>query len=348
MKLLAISDTYIPPPFMRQGLASLRELGVEIDVRHWQHESIIELQQANLAIEKGGPDAVTLSRDITDDVDGFEIILVQFAPISRSFIDSASALKVIAVLRSGAENVAVDFATDRGITVMNTPGRNARAVAECTMGMILSETRNIARAHAHLKSHHWRRSFANSDAIPELCGKTIGLVGYGAVGQLVAAYLDAFGSRIIAFDPYFEGDPSPASLVDLQNLMKQSDVISIHARLTEQSHHLVDAQQIALMKPTAILVNTARSGLVDEKALIKALSEKRITGAALDVFDTEPLPDDHPLLKLDNVTITPHLAGSTIDAFRNSPKLMAAHLARMLKGTRPMPVINGIEPTLRI
>ena len=113
------------------------------------------------------------------------------------------------MLRGGVENVAVESATQKGITIMNTPGRNARAVAECTMGMILAEIRNIARSHADLKRENWHRSFPNSDAIPELCGKTVGLVGYGAVAQLVAGYLKAFGSRIIAFDPYFKGDPTP-------------------------------------------------------------------------------------------------------------------------------------------
>jgi D-3-phosphoglycerate dehydrogenase len=347
MRLLAISDSYIPAEFMEHGLSGLGRLGVETEVRHWTHPNLVALQQANLAIEKGGSAAVTLPAELTEGVGDFDIVVVQFAPVSRDFIESAQKLKVVGVLRSGAENIDVSFATERGVTVMNTPGRNARAVAECAVGMILAEIRNIARSHAHLKSGDWRRTFANSDAIPELYGKTVGLVGYGAVGQLTAGFLLAFGSRIITYDPYFEGDPSPAELVDLQTLMKESDVVSIHARLTEESRHLIGEGEIGLMKPTAILVNTARSGLVDEQALAQALSQGRIMGAALDVFDTEPLPSDHPLLKLDNITITPHIAGSTIDAFRNSPKLMAEHLTKMLKGQGPLPIINGVAPSLR-
>jgi D-3-phosphoglycerate dehydrogenase len=213
--------------------------------------------------------------------------------------------------------------------------------------MILGEVRNIARAHHCLKSGQWRRSFPNSDAIPELCDKTVGLVGYGAVGQLLAGYLQAFGCRVIAYDPYFHGDSSPAKLVDLDALLRQSDVVSLHARLTAETRHLIGDAQLRLMKPGAILVNTARSGLLDEEALVAALAERRIMGAALDVFDTEPLPPGHPLMKLDNVTITPHLAGSTIDAFRNSPKLMAAHLRRMLLGEGTLPVVNGVGPSLK-
>ncbi|MHC4214171.1 MAG: 2-hydroxyacid dehydrogenase [Planctomycetota bacterium] len=348
MRLLGISDTYIPAEFMQRGLAELSGLGVEVEVRHWRHSSLIELQQANLEIEQGGPEAVDLPEEITTDIEGFGIVVMQFAPISRGFIEKAESLKVIGVLRTGTENIDADFATSRNISLLNTPGRNARAVAECTVGMILSEVRNIARAHAHLKSGQWKRSFANAEAIPELRGKTVGLVGFGAVARLVAGYLEAFGCHIIAADPFFKGDATPAEIVDLEKLLKDSDVVSVHARLTEDTHHLIGEKELSLMKPSAVLVNTARSGLIDEQALIEALSQKRIMGAALDVFDTEPLPPDHPLLKLDNVTITPHLAGSTIDAFRNSPKLMAEHLSRMLKGQEPLPIVNGIEPSLRI
>jgi D-3-phosphoglycerate dehydrogenase len=348
MKLLAISDNYIPSEIMQQGFAELEPLGVAVEVRRWEHPTLIALQQANLAIEKGGPEAVPLPAELMEDLDGVDIVSVQFTPLPRALIEKAADLKVIGVLRSGTENIDVAMATGRGIAVMNTPGRNARAVAECTLGMILAEVRNLARAHACLKSGQWRRSFANSDAIPELCGKTVGLVGYGAVGRLVAGYLQAMGSRIVAYDPYCQGDPAPAVLVDLPDLLRESDVVSIHARLTEESHHLIGRAELAMMKPSAVLVNTARSGLVDEAALVEALRGRRIMGAALDVFDTEPLPPDHPLIQLENVTICPHLAGSTIDAFRNSPKLMAGHLARMLRGERPLPIVNGVEPELRV
>jgi len=346
MKLLAISDTYIPYDFMRQGFASLEPLGVDVEIRRWEHETLVELQEANLAIEQGGPGAVMLPDELFENLGGVDIACVQFTPLPSRFIEAAENLKVIGVLRSGTENVDVDLATSRGISVLNTPGRNARAVAECTMGLILAEVRNIARAHAKMMAGHWTRDYPNRECIPELNEKTAGLVGYGAVGQLVAGYLAAFGSRVVAYDPFFEGDPAPAELVDLEMLLRESDVVSVHARLTEETHHLIGAQQLSLMKPTAVLVNTARSGLIDEAALVVALTERRIMGAALDVFDVEPLPADHPLLQLDNVTLAPHMAGSTIDAFRNSPKMMAGHLARMLRGEGQLPVVNGVEPRL--
>ncbi|MHC4626292.1 MAG: 2-hydroxyacid dehydrogenase [Planctomycetota bacterium] len=346
MKLLAISDTYIPADFMREGLSELSHLGVDVEVRHWGHDDLIGLQQDNLEIETSGCDAVELPESITKDIKPFEIVVVQFAPIGSSFVEKAENLKLIGVLRGGVENIAVEPATQRGISVMNTPGRNARAVAECTMGMILAEVRNIARSHADLKRNNWHRSFPNSDAIPELCGKTVGLVGYGAVAHLVAGYLKSFGSRVIAFDPYFAGDPEEVELVALELLMRNSDVVSLHARLTDESYHLIGESELAMMKRTAVLVNTARSGLVDEAALIKALEQKRIAGAALDVFDEEPLPADHPFVRLENATITAHLAGSTIDSFRNSPRMMAGHLKNCLTGCTDLPVVNGVQPTL--
>jgi D-3-phosphoglycerate dehydrogenase len=331
---------------MRQGLERLSDLGVEVHVRQWEHETLVDLQRDNLAIEQGGPEAVPLPDALTRDCDRFELLVVQFAPVSRSLVAAASSLRVIAVLRGGTENVAVPFATERGISVLNTPGRNARAVAECTVGMILAEVRNLARAHAYLRNGQWRREFPNSRFIPELNEKTVGLIGYGAVGRLVAHYLHAFGCRLVVFDPFLKQDPLPARRVDLPALLREADVVSIHARLTNENQHMIGAAELAQMKRTAVLVNTARSGLVDEEALIAALKNGTIQGAALDVFDTEPLAADHPFVTLDNVTITPHLAGSTADTFLGSPRMLAEHLARMLNGERDLPVVNGIHPRL--
>jgi D-3-phosphoglycerate dehydrogenase len=347
MRLLAIADTYIPAEIMGAGLAPLADCGVEIVVRQWTHDSLIALQEANLAIEQGGPEAVPLPDELSADLESFDMLVVQFAPVPARWLHRAAALRVIGVLRGGTENVDVAEATARGICVLNTPGRNARAVAECTLGLILAEVRNIARAHAGLRQGRWEREFPNTQEIPELYGKTVGLIGYGAVARLVAHYLVAFGSRIIAYDPYCPGDAAPAELVSLDELLRTADVISLHARLTPDNQHLLGAAELAKMKPSAILVNTARSGLIDEAALVDALTAGRIQGAALDVFDCEPLPLDHPLLRLANVTVTPHLAGSTIDAFRNSPRLLAGHLARLLAGEEHVPIINHVRPAWR-
>ncbi len=346
MKLLAISDAYLPAPVMAEGLRSLEGFGIEIEVRRWEHSTLIELQEANLLIERHGPDAVPVGPEHLDRLEQVEIVVVQFAPVSETFLERAPRLRLIGVLRGGTENVAIAAATCRGIAVANTPGRNARAVAECTVGLILAEVRNLARAHASLIQGHWRREFPNSAAIPELNGKTVGLIGFGAVGRIVAQLLVGFGCRILVYDPYLPEVSPPCESVSLTELLAQSDIVSLHARLTPETHHLLGREELRRMKPSAILVNTARSALVDESALIDALRERWIMGAALDVFDTEPLPPDHPFLSLDNVTLTPHLAGSTIGAFRNSPRLFAEQLENFILGRGKLPIVNGVEPAL--
>jgi len=346
MKLLAISDRYIPGRFMKDGLASLSKYGIETDVFPWEHAELEELQAANLKIELEGPDAVPLPEELYGIVGQYDIIVAQFPPVPGRLIESAPRLKLIGVLRAGVENIDVKTATQRNIAVFNTPGRNARAVAECTVGLILAEIKNIARANIALKQGRWTRDFPNQKEIPELYDRTVGLVGFGMIAQLVAKFLDAFGAKIIVYDPFFQKGNENIELVDLETLMQRSDIVSIHARYLPETHHLVKREHLLMMKPTAILVNTARSGLVDEKALIDVLTSRKIMGAALDVFDEEPLKPDSPFLALNNVTIVPHLAGSTIDAFRNTPKLFAAHLVRCLNGEKDLPIVNGIVPSL--
>ncbi len=331
MKVLAIGDKYIPAEFMDAGLEKLREKGIQVDVREWKHDTLADLQHDNLLVEQQGPEAVDLPEELTEEIETYDIVVVQFPPINKAIIEKAKNLKYIAVLRAGTENIDCAYAEIKGIEVLNTSGRNARAVAEFTLGMILSEIRNIARVHTALKAGEWRKRFPNSDAIPELNEKIVGLVGFGNIGRLVAHYLNAFGSKVVVYDPYIKEAPQGIELVALEELLATSDVVSIHARLDEETHHLIGEQELALMKSSAILVNTARSGLVDEAALIRALKGKQIMGAAIDVFDKEPIGADHPYVKLDNITLTSHLAGSTRDAFVNSPKMMADILIKKLE-----------------
>lgn len=330
MKVLAIGDRYIPGDVMGAGLEHLKAKGAQVTVREWLHPSLKELQRDNLLIEQGGPDAVPLPDELTVDVERYHLVIVQFAPIGQEVISRARDLRFIGVLRAGTENVACSHAASRGVEVINTPGRNARAVAEFTVALMFAEIRNIGRAHAAMRQAVWRKEYPNGAAIPEVYGKTIGIVGFGNIGRMVAGYLQAFGARIVFYDPFVTGDTAAARSVTLEELLRTSDVVSLNLRLSAETHHLIGARELALMKPSAVLVNTSRSGVIDQAALVGALQDRRIMGAALDVFDVEPLPADDPLLHLDNVTLTAHLAGSTIDAFANSPRLfadrfMAAH-----------------------
>lgn len=330
MKCLAIADLFINKAMMDAGLNALRDKGIDVEVREWSHESVEKLQEDNLRVEQEGAEAVALPAALLQDADDVEILITQFAPVNTAVLDKLPKLKYIGVLRGGVENVNQQVALARGIEVMNTPGRNARSVAEFTVGMMLAEMRNIARSHDALRDKFWRKDSPNHQAIPELGGKVVGLVGLGHIAQLVAGFLSSFGTEIIFYDKYVSGHERYEKVDTLDELVTRADVVSLHARMTPETENLINAHHFGLMKNSAIIVNTARSGLINEHDLIDALQAGKIMGAALDTFDDEPLPDDSAFYLLNNVTITPHIAGSTLDAFSNSPKLFAEILLKKL------------------
>ncbi|MCI1882929.1 MAG: 2-hydroxyacid dehydrogenase [Sporolactobacillus sp.] len=331
MNILAFGDNLITVDMLEDGLTALAEEGHDVTVRHWVHDSVESLQNDNLLIEQKGANAVQVPNSLVDDIDRFDVIITQFTPIGKKLIDKASHLKYIGVLRGGIENIDKEYAEKRGIKVINTPGRNARAVAEFTVGMMLSETRNIARTYAAMKKGIWLKDFPNKSNIPEIGGKTIGIAGFGHIGKLVAKFLKSFDAKIIFYDKYVNDNMGYTRVDSLGRLMQAADIVTIHMRLTNETHHIINGENLTLMKPTAYLINTARSGLIDEKALLDVLKNKRIMGAAIDTFDEEPLPVNSPFLELDNVTVTSHLAGSTADAFKNTPKLFSKLLLKELK-----------------
>ncbi|MFD2924830.1 2-hydroxyacid dehydrogenase [Halobacillus naozhouensis] len=330
MKCLAIADLFITKEMMQHGLTKLTEAGIAVTVREWKHENLEKLQQDNLAIEQGGSEVIELPDHLMKDIDSFDLIITQFAPVNKKVISATSNLKGVGIMRGGTENINASFAEEKGITVINTPGRNARSVAEFTVGLILAEVRNIARSHAALKQGVWRKDFPNGDFVPELEGRTVGLIGFGNIGQLVGKFLSVFGAKIIFYDPYYNGETSFDN-VDLENLLKQSDIVSMHGRLTEETRNMIRAEHFKMMKSTAIIVNSARSGLIKEDDLIEALQNREIIGAAIDTFDHEPLEEDSPFLKLDNITLTAHMAGSTHDSFRNTPNKLAQRILEHLE-----------------
>jgi len=326
VKILAIADAYIPLDLLEPGTQALVDAGHDVTYMEWETDSIEKLQEVNLLIELNGPNEVALPDEITKAAADADVIITQFAPIGADLIAGCPRLKAIGVLCGGTENVDAGAAEAAGVAVLNTAGRNARAVAEFTVGMILAETRNIARTHAAMREHVWLKDFPNGDTIPEIEGRTVGLVGAGAIGQLVMKFLSGVDARCQFYDPYQESSEYGVKADSLEELMATSDIVTIHSRLSTDTHHLVSEDMLALMKPTAVLVNTARSGLVDEQALLAALRGRRIAGAAIDTFDDEPLPAGSEWMKLDNVTITSHLAGSTLDAFAKTPKMLSQRL----------------------
>ncbi|MCI0343475.1 MAG: phosphoglycerate dehydrogenase, partial [Planctomycetales bacterium] len=232
--------------------------------------------------------------------------------VTAPILESADRLELVVRAGTGVDNIDVEAATRRGVVVMNVPGENTVSAAEHTLALLLSLVRKVPAADGALKAGRWERGLQGT----ELQGKTLGLVGCGRVGKEVAARAAAFGMRVIAHDPYLPEETARrmgVTLADLPALLSESDVVSIHAPLTDSTRKLLGRPEIAQMRPGAILVNCARGGLVDEEALAEALAAGRIGGAALDVFEKEP-PGATPLVASPKTVCTPHLGASTSEA----------------------------------
>ncbi len=326
MVIVGIGDLLIPQQYIKEGFDILEKEGHEVRTIQWNLDSYEELQHINLIVETQGSESVEVPQYILDSVKDADMIITQFCPINKAVIDYCHNLKVIGVLRGGVENINQEYAATKGIQVFNTSGRNATAVADFTVGMLIAECRNIAKAHKNLKEGNWIRDYDNANMVPDLEGKTVGIIGFGAIGRKVAKRLYGFDVDILVYDPYVSEVPEYVKLTSLDELLKESMFVTLHMRLTKETQRIMNANTLSKMRRESYLINTARSGLVDEQALYKALKNKEIKGAAIDVYDSEPPGKEYPLVTLDNVTITPHLAGGTTDAFLNSPKLLAKNI----------------------
>lgn len=292
------------------------------------------LRDAGAAVDMPG----AMARDaLLAAIGNYDALVVRSATRADADVLAAGRprLRVVARAGAGVDNIDVAAAKRLGIAVLNTPGANSIAAAEMALGLMLSAVRHIPAAHASLLRGEWRRADFGGT---ELCGKTLGLVGFGRIARLVAARAQAFGMAIVTFDPFVDDGAAAAAgarRVDLPTLLAESDVISLHAALTDATRHVIDAAALARMKPTAVLVNAARGGLVDEAALAAALDAGTLRAAAVDVYGAEPPPAGHPLLGRPDVVHTPHLGASTAEAQANVSLEAADGVLAVLRGERP-------------
>lgn len=302
-----------------------------------------KLQNRRLKVEQQGPEIEPVEPLVVKHGHDCNILLGLFIAVSSKVMDAMPNLRIVGVSRGGVENVNVKEATKRGILAFHVMGRNAHAVSDFAIGMMIAENRNIARAFYAIKNKNWQKTFANNGHIMEMHDKTIGIVGFGHIGRLVAQKLAGFNVHILVYDPFVKDEEieklgyKPA---DLPTLFKNSDFVTVHARLTKDNKKMISADLLNMMKPTAYFINTSRAGLIDMDALAKVLQEKKIQGAALDVFNTEPIDWNSPFMKLDNVTLTTHIAGTTTEALTNSPYLLEEDIARFMKGEKPRFILN--------
>lgn len=249
------------------------------------------------------------------DCDG--LIVRSATRVTADVINAAERLKVIGRAGSGLDNVDTQAATRRGIVVMNTPGGNTVTTAEHTMAMIFAMTRRIPQATASMKAGKWEKERFMG---VELYNKILGIVGVGQIGGYLTKLAQGIGMNVIAYDPYLAEERARkmgVEMVDLDELFRRSDIISVHTPLTPETRSLIDGRAIAKMKPGVMIVNCARGGIVNEADLCEALKTKKVAAAAFDVFDQEPVKPDHPLLTLDNFVCTPHIGASTAEAQEN-------------------------------
>jgi len=257
--------------------------------------------------------------ELREVIGGYEALAVRSATkVTKDILDAAHKLRVVGRAGTGVDNIDLAAASRRGVVVMNAPGGNSVSVAEQTIALLLALARQIPEASQSTRAGKWeKKKFA---AGRELMGKTLGVIGTGNIGALVVKRAQAFGMKVLGYDPFLAAEAAEKlgiELVDLTEIWKRSDAITLHVPLTEQTKNMVGAAQLAQMKPGALLVNCARGGLVDEKAVAEALKAGKLGGAALDVFEQEPPPADHPLFSCPNFIATPHLGGSTEDAQQN-------------------------------
>ena len=277
-------------------------------------------------------------------IDKADIVITNKTPLFREVLKKLPDLRYIGVLATGYNVVDIDYAKKRGIPVTNIPEYGTKAVAQFVCAMILELCHNIGEHVEAVKSGQWLQSpdfcFWNSPQI-ELDGKTMGIIGFGRIGRAVGELMHAFGMKVLAYDPNKGSEPTyqPFSWVQLREIFRKSDVISLNCMLTDENEKFVDKSLLGLMKKEAFVINAARGGLVHEQDLADALNAGRIAGAAVDVASTEPIEGDNPLLNANNCLITPHIAWATLGARERLMHQATQNLKAFLSG-KPINVVN--------
>lgn len=260
-------------------------------------------------------------------------------PLPKNICDDAGNLKIIVRHGVGVDYIPVDEATKKGVLVANVPAANTQSVVEHVIGVLLLLARNFDRLNIANYIHEW--SIRNSISSIELMGKTIGVIGFGRIGRTVGNICrDAFGMKLKVYDPFYKGEDSQEILCDLEELFSSSDFISVHCPLTPETTGLINENLLSRMKSTAFLVNAARGALVVEDALVKILKEKKIAGAALDVYMDEPINPNSPLRDLDNVILTPHTAALTVDSIIRMGVQSVEEIQKVYNKELPKNLIN--------
>ncbi|MFF5569522.1 2-hydroxyacid dehydrogenase [Streptomyces luteogriseus] len=329
VRVVAAGDHFVLPSLIARavehevGWADVRELELG-----WPLEPfgpVAEVQEASDAEDA-----------MIEALAGAEVLVTQMGPVTAKVLAACPDLKLVVVCRGGPVNVNLDAAKDHDVRVCFAPGRNAAATAEFTVGMMLAALRRIPQAHEPLaRQGSWEGAtyYTYERSGLELEDLPVGLVGYGAVGSRVARVLCAFGARVMVHDPYVHGEIHGLRVASLDDLLRRSQVITLHARLTPETRGLIGARELGLLPSGAVVVNVARGPLLDEGALCDALESGRVSAAALDTYEREPLPAESRLLGLaDRVVLTPHLGGASRAVAEKAARIAAEEVGRWVRG----------------
>ncbi|MFH0518166.1 2-hydroxyacid dehydrogenase [Streptomyces sp. M41] len=328
VRVVAAGDHFILPSLIRKALA------------HQLACDVVELQLGWPLAPFGPVAEVTEASDAEDELiealAGAQVLVTQMGPVTERVLDACPGLRLVVVCRGGPVNVNLDAAKRRDVHVCYAPGRNAAATAEFTIGLLLAALRRIPQAHDLLaRQGSWEGAayYTYEHSGLELEDLPVGLVGYGAVGSRVARVLCAFGARVMVYDPYVHGEIHGLRVASLEDLLRRSAAITLHARLTAETRGLIGARELALLPAGAVVVNAARGPLLDEEALCDALERGHLSAAALDTYATEPLPALSRLHALaDRVVLTPHLGGASRAVAQKAAAIAAAEVGRWARG----------------
>jgi D-3-phosphoglycerate dehydrogenase / 2-oxoglutarate reductase len=339
-KILVAGDLYVPVVVFQTALARLTP---DNQIRFFQMNETDRLtptSESEKSIREFSGNPKQIVKELKED----EILVVHDAPVTDEVMDASPNLRLICCARGGPVNIDAVAATKRGIPIVSAPGRNAEAVADYVLGVMIILARNLSFANLFLREKRkFDRSSYESFFGQELGGKTLGLIGYGNVGTRVAKRALAFGMSILVCDPFVPKSKIEApgvKAVDMDTLISSVDFVSLHARESEENDNMFGKKQFAMMKKGAFFINSARGSLLDEDALLEALISKKIAGAAMDVMKKEPVSPDNPLVSMDNVFITPHIAGASRQVPLRGAEIVAAQIINYIGGQKLDGVIN--------
>jgi D-3-phosphoglycerate dehydrogenase len=337
-RILAVGDEFVRTELLVAALRARIGTGPEIDELALEWPTTPWSDVAEVTEAAGDEDTMIAA------LAGVHAAVTHLAPFTERVFASAPELRLVVVSRGGPVNVNLPAATEAGVTVCYAPGRNAQAAAEFAVGLLLATCRNIAAGHAELRTGVWPdRYFRYDSAGFELHDSTVGLVGYGAIGRIVARILTAFGARVLAYDPVAPSSafgPDVERVDVLTDLLARSRAVSLHARLTPDTTHMIGAAELATMREDAVLINTARGGLLDYDALCDALDSGHLAAAGLDVYPAEPLPANSRLFTTRNIVMAPHIAGCSREVAERAARICADEVGRWLAGEPPQHCAN--------